>query len=145
MLKIRLWHYPSIFIILLVAVLSIFAPIISNAVSCADLRHIPIRELSVSTRVLIALPLIMHFIPALNSYLGFIILRHAIIQNGYDLLLNGSQLILLQISKIRGYIPILSLLFSFPSLLYLGLNFTLVALHSFNRGYVVSSGIIPSY
>ena len=57
--------------------------------------------------------------------------------------------ILLQLSKIRGYIILLLSLFlfiySFPSLPSLGLNIILFAIHLFNRGYVVSSGIWFKY
>ena len=80
-----------------------------------------------------------------NFYPGYKILENPIILNGHNLSLIGSYLILLQLSKIRGYIILLLSLFffiySFPSLPFLGLNIILFTIQLFNRGYVVSSGM----
>ena len=63
------------------------------------------RDFSVMTSVLLIVHhLVIDLILVHNSYLGFIILIHPIIQPGWNLLLIGSYLILLQLSKIRGYI-----------------------------------------
>ena len=116
-------------------------------------RHIQI--LTVISRVLIVHHLHIAFIHVRNSYYGFMILRPPIIQPGYDWFLIGSYLILLQLSKIRGYIILLLprllscflahilffFFYSFPSLPSLRLNIIKFAIHLFNRGYVVSSGI----
>ena len=114
-----------------------------------------IQKLTVMPRVLIVHQLIIDSILVQNSCLGFMILRQPIIQPGDELLLIGFYLILLQLSKIRGYIiPLLPRLLScllshihlfffylFPLLPSLGLNIIIFAIHLFNRGYVVSSGI----
>ena len=152
-LTIRLWHYLNISIILFFNAVPLSVALILNAVMVVVVRHIQI--LTVISRVLIVHHLHIAFIHVRNSYYGFMILRPPIIQPGYDLLLIGFYLILLQLSKIRGYIiPLLPRLLScllsnillfffylFPLLPSIGLNIIIFAIHLFNRGYVVSSGI----